>query len=842
MPVNPIRADQPVHFAVNGVHFYRHRDNDLGNVRWVARHMESGRSINLDSEQMKAVVSRLPEEHKQAFAKAYTAAKAPFKLARELDFNMDDAPTEPASKRSRPPVDPDAYLARQQVNTNLAKSGVDRPSGVEDRPEGGQSTIYDPEQEKTLAGVTDPDGSVTLHHYTSVNGHPQTLILDPNRLGQNRWSKAEKKASSVPKTFFYTNPADQEAYFNGMPHYVSKVDAKGIYDLTADPKKIVSRIAARGMFNINQVLGILKRLKYKGVFYSGSFPTVAMLHPVRARKVEDKVQLARDHSFHFNIGEQKFTPDIGAPIHDAFEDAGQDPKMSGHLVQEQARKATLQATALSPLPWQGGFLGPYNHQAFAAAHRQVAQEGEQQLARLRNSAMAHGVNQADSQTLSDLSRRAQAHADAADAHETAEAVFAHRSQHPDLWSLPDRYWAVQRAISKAHEAYKHTNYPRSIVQRQNALHSGDKLNLRELADYYHTKAHTYGFTGSLTSDRTGAMLKPEQIEELKQVEQAWRHADAVHQALTKQKHANETTTQLARSGYGYCFECKAPFIKHDKASQTITCPNGHKRRYLGRPPKLKFAALRAPAGGTIVNNQFHVGGQILPRAFKRISRVVKEHEVRMNRSRLKLARGLTDKPEGYMAPDGTFHPLATDGMHIDLASRLFPEARKRNEDPRRHAEAAGYMHVSMLRPEGSIHGYAPKGVFTPEQVRKLRELALQHAAPEVTLDGGGQSRRIRLARIENPTDRTPETVLSPEDKAAGKTTAGKDRYEAHLTPSIHNKPGVLPTVEEIKTLARVGESTKGQYEHAGRVLSSFIGHDNAKLFTAANAILSPLAK
>lgn len=418
---------------------------------------------------------------------------------------------------------------------------------------------------ESLDKYVKPDGTVTLHHYAKVNGDTDSLSLDTSRFAESPWSKAEKKADPTPKTFFYLDPADQEHFLQGRTHFKTEYPAKHIYDLSTDKHSILSRIARRGGPVIQNTLKVLQRLGYHGVYYSGSFPTVAMLKNVNVEKAHD----------------------TDATVH-----------LSRIKLSEQSLDART---------------------------------------------IFNGVK------------------------------------------VPQ----VQFFINGVH--------------------------------FMRNKSHVLDSpTWTITHHATGKVMQlshPEFLQTLKKLPE--EHKAKIKEAIGRFKRPGK----LARNGYGYC-GCGAPWLKHDKEKGIVHCPNGHSQRRVYKAKPEKLAATKAPAGGMIQNNQFHPGGQFLPKAFKRIRDVV---------------------------------------------------AAKRGQ--------------------------------------------------------------VKLARAES------EKVLSPEDNEVGTTKSSQKKYNTLIDQSIGNHPkSVLPTVDEIKSLASVGESTKGQYEHAGRVMTSFIGPENAKLFVAANAILSPLAK
>ncbi len=142
-----------------------------------------------------------------------------------------------------------------------------------------------------LSDFTAPDGTVKLHHFTRHTSEPE-FTTDPNMFGKNKWSQAESKEDPSPKTFFYVDPKDKESDTGpGGNHYTGSIPAGHLYDATEDAKEHAERSP-----NVRVLLDKLKALGFKGIYYSGVFPTVAIWHPVNVKKeahAEHPVKLAR---------------------------------------------------------------------------------------------------------------------------------------------------------------------------------------------------------------------------------------------------------------------------------------------------------------------------------------------------------------------------------------------------------------------------------------------------------------------------------------------------------------------------------------------------------------------
>lgn len=542
-----------------------------------------------------------------------------------------------------------------------------------------------------LSEFTDPEGKVTLHHYAAPRGEPEALDLDPERFGESPWSKSEVKAERTPKVFFYLRPEDKEHFLGGRTHYKTRYDAGKIYDMMDDPKNIVSRMAARPPFNLSKTLGILRRLGYHGVFYSGgSFPTVALFKKTRVTKLARIETTPALEAIEHHIRNNDVHPadNFHHLYADALEDNG-DPR--AELVRH-----SVQAAQEHPRPAAQAIDAKYD--------QMLAELGRaKEMAGLPHLPLNPSTNSATIFI-----------GDPAYPRPSERLLKDHLVIHP-LKGPKGRAFVVEHHVSN-HE-WPSLPFPYSRLDQEPAI-SEEGEELSPEAHLRPNRAYTTAYPK--------AMSGPEFVRWLNQFDR-----DQKHTILRAFKQGGRQyrggATHLKRSGYGYCPECKAPFIKLDKTTRRVTCPHGHTRilKKPGGPRKL--AATRAPSGGAIVNNQFHTGGQFLPRAFKRISRVVAEHERAMRTRALKLAR---------------------------------------------HSPA--------------------------------------------------------------------EDVLTTEDRGALKSPKTRGQYESLLGASLENKPSsILPTVEELKSLGEAGQSVKGQYGHLGRVLEKHLGRENARLFAAANAILSP---
>lgn len=158
------------------------------------------------------------------------------------------------------------------------------------------------------SGLPSVGGTTTLYHFSFVK--TDTFTLDPLRFGAGSYSRNEKNASSVPRTFFYVDPTEKEHHFGTSNLYVGQVPTSSIYDLTQDPNGLRDEIRKmnNGVMDTDRLLQRIsgwrrgqwgspdqgKWIKEEGVadgiFYeTGHFRVVAMFVPVTVSRFQSEV-------------------------------------------------------------------------------------------------------------------------------------------------------------------------------------------------------------------------------------------------------------------------------------------------------------------------------------------------------------------------------------------------------------------------------------------------------------------------------------------------------------------------------------------------------------------------
>ena len=439
---------------------------------------------------------------------------------------------------------------------------------------------------KPLTDFVTGAGTVPLYHYASVNGDVDTITTDPSRFAENKWTKGDRQASNVPRTFFYLDPNDREGYFAGRTLFRTEVPAHTLYDLNADPKRVVARIAARGGNPIGKILLVLKRLGHRGVYYSGSFPTVNLFEPVRMTRhvpAAEPTRLAR--------ADVQSTEAQGVlnRVRESIEDGNGDS--FPHEV-----FADYLADAGDP------------HEYLVRRHAEAVKAGHSPLqaaeARAVEIALGRPHPPHPFATDRDLLRNLGV---AADTHRTTGSRHAHERADPSAYT----YFRYRGPAGVGHfVGWRPT--PDGPYYMAGLTHAELKDFVRRIAP---EERRAFSLAYSALGDR-------------------WRSNDPAapindtHISWLSKRNAIRDRNQLARKWpKRYCPECNAPVFRVSDAG-TARCARGHEHphsqtRETPRKARVQLAATKAPRGGAIVNNQYQKGGQFLPRAMLRIRDAVR---------------------------------------------------------------------------------------------------------------------------------------------------------------------------------------------------------------------------
>src|SRR5262249_4689938 len=105
------------------------------------------------------------------------------------------------------------------------------------------------------------------------------------------------------------------------------------------------------------------------------------------------------------------------------------------------------------------------------------------------------------------------------------------------------------------------------------------------------------------------------------------------------------------------------------------------------------------------------------------------------------------------------------------------------------------------------------------------------------VEGGAREipRGRRAIRVtEEGLPREYRGKLTSKDLAELRTGDSYWRFRTLADAAVRGESGYLPTVEELKVLAKIGETTRGQYEYGGRFVEAALGKEAARVWAAAN--------
>lgn len=123
--------------------------------------------------------------------------------------------------------------------------------------------MYKMKQEQEKIPV---EHSIQLFHFTDQD--KRMMISDPNKFGKNSFTGNDKKASKVPRTFFFSNPKavqNEGQRFAGKNLYRSTVDMRRVYNLTENRQGY--GVNDYGNIDIDEALKQAKKDGWDGVRY-----------------------------------------------------------------------------------------------------------------------------------------------------------------------------------------------------------------------------------------------------------------------------------------------------------------------------------------------------------------------------------------------------------------------------------------------------------------------------------------------------------------------------------------------------------------------------------------------
>jgi len=116
-----------------------------------------------------------------------------------------------------------------------------------------------------------------LYHYTTVD--KPVLTIDPKKFNDHHYySNSEYKASSIPRSFWYTNSTDREDFFDNGILYIADIPDSKIYDLKQDELGLQEKSS-----DAHDLLSKVPN-RYSGVLYNVGYDVVSMFVSVKATR------------------------------------------------------------------------------------------------------------------------------------------------------------------------------------------------------------------------------------------------------------------------------------------------------------------------------------------------------------------------------------------------------------------------------------------------------------------------------------------------------------------------------------------------------------------------------
>jgi len=257
-----------------------------------------------------------------------------------------------------------------------------------------------------------------------------------------------------------------------------------------------------------------------------------------------------------------------------------------------------------------------------------------------------------------------------------------------------------------------------------------------------------------------------------------------------------------------------------------------------------------------------------------LSKVAMENELAMSpRDRATMTENRTYDPDTHgpwtkylsiYAPSGVAWRVAENPRYNhamlrrvhDHMQTISPEITRPmiSESLKRHAGRAQYLWYTEAGHPDSVKnnqesalgdGKVPAKIDSRSPRRKGVDKASRYSKRRVVIETPSNYARGDVLLGKPPKNPEPDYAVEGRkilSDVENKIAAGNPNYEPKeklIKDAVTNNPGEIPTLKTIKTLAKAGESTRGQYEHSRKVLDHLIGPNDTDMWVAANAILSP---
>jgi len=114
---------------------------------------------------------------------------------------------------------------------------------------------------------------IKLYHYSNKDFKG---YIKPSFFGLNNYSRNSERLSGVERSYYYTNQAGREYYFNRANYcYIAEIKEGLLYNLDKDPLKLAGRV--------KDIYSAVKSRDYKGII-SGNIAVLFYWAKIKQRK------------------------------------------------------------------------------------------------------------------------------------------------------------------------------------------------------------------------------------------------------------------------------------------------------------------------------------------------------------------------------------------------------------------------------------------------------------------------------------------------------------------------------------------------------------------------------
>lgn len=115
--------------------------------------------------------------------------------------------------------------------------------------------------------------------YHNSNAKIDKITVD--NYGNGLYTNNDIKASTLNRSFFYTEPEPQETRFKGCKYcYIVEVKASRLYDLRTDNAGLINKFSTPCL-DIDKLLNYIKSQFYIGIIYNVGFDISCLFYSIK---------------------------------------------------------------------------------------------------------------------------------------------------------------------------------------------------------------------------------------------------------------------------------------------------------------------------------------------------------------------------------------------------------------------------------------------------------------------------------------------------------------------------------------------------------------------------------